>query len=223
MILGENIMIDTEKPPWNLSGAGVITLYKFERDFLKSNNLIPKFLLNKKMKGFGAVMFVNYEKSPVGPYQELLFIPSKFNINGKKVSTISKIYVSTEESLVNGYDNWAIPKELANFEVTIIDKKRTKVEITNQDEEIASFIFKETFLPVPISTKILGFNLLQKKNKDFYMTDFYGKGSGKMTIIEEQNINGKYFPDIKDHTPIITLKVNPFHITFPKPEIIRNL
>lgn len=216
-------MTKVVKAPWELSGKGFITLYKFDKNFLSKNHLVPKFLKNKKLKGFGSIMFVDYKTSPVGPYQELLFIPGKFVVGKLKLANISKIYVSTQASVDGGISNWGIPKELADFKIEDIDKKRTKILVKKKSEMVASFLFKETFFPLPVSTKILKYPLVQKRNNKYYFTDFKGSGKGKMAIIEEQNINDKYFPDIANFTPIISVKINPFKIVFPKPKIRKAL
>ena len=101
--------------PWNLRGKGYIFLYKFKKDFVGQNGNVPSFLDGAFAGGFGSVMLVDYEESDAGPYGELLFIPGKFRFGGQKLDTISKIYVSTMESVVNGRANWGIPKEKADF------------------------------------------------------------------------------------------------------------
>lgn len=64
------------------------------------------------------VMFVDYTESPVGPYRELLFIPGAFRFGAESLPSITKIYVSSQSSVDSGRRNWAIPKELASFDVT---------------------------------------------------------------------------------------------------------
>ena len=101
--------------PWMLHGKGYIFLYRFKKDFVERSGNIPEYLKDSFIGGFGSVMLVDYESSEAGPYGELLFIPGKFRFNGRKLDTISKIYVSTMESVVNGRANWGIPKEKADF------------------------------------------------------------------------------------------------------------
>lgn len=62
-------------------------------------------------------MFVDYTESPVGPYRELLFIPEAHRALRGHCLSIHKIYVSSQDSVVNGRRNWGIPKELAAFRV----------------------------------------------------------------------------------------------------------
>ncbi|KLJ13831.1 hypothetical protein EMPG_11251 [Blastomyces silverae] len=67
--------------------------------------------------GACTVMIVRYLESPVGPYDEILWIPGWFEVPGKKTSNarITRIYVSRKESIYNGRKNWNIPKHLASF------------------------------------------------------------------------------------------------------------
>ncbi|MCS6795047.1 MAG: acetoacetate decarboxylase family protein, partial [Raineya sp.] len=102
-------------PPWTLHGKGIILLYRFEKSFVENNGFLSENL-KKRYKGIlGSVMLVDYEDSPVGVYRELLFIPGMFQFDSRKVFHISKIYVSTYESVWNGIENWGIPKEMADF------------------------------------------------------------------------------------------------------------
>lgn len=54
--------------------------------------------------GLGSIMVVRYTSSPVGPYDELLYIPGKFTVplTGEEKMRITRIYVSTKASVYNG-------------------------------------------------------------------------------------------------------------------------
>ncbi|KAJ3753802.1 hypothetical protein EV360DRAFT_87436 [Lentinula raphanica] len=85
----------------------------------------------------GFIMLVQYTDTPVGPYDELMYIAGKFS-KGKGTSEssdndkqtpdakgdvetgfrITRIFVSTKESVANGRRNWNIGKELAKFNYT---------------------------------------------------------------------------------------------------------
>jgi len=72
--------------------------------------------------GSGMIQLLRYTESPVGPYEELLLIPGAFKspsgVQPKSAARITRIYVSTLASVVNGRRNWNIPKTLANFTFT---------------------------------------------------------------------------------------------------------
>ncbi|KAB5590446.1 hypothetical protein CTheo_6109 [Ceratobasidium theobromae] len=72
------------------------------------------------MGGLGSVQLLRYHTSPVGPYDELLYVPGKmkYKVGNSTISglSITRIYVSSPASIVNGRRNWNIPKQLARFE-----------------------------------------------------------------------------------------------------------
>ncbi|CAE7226416.1 unnamed protein product [Rhizoctonia solani] len=72
--------------------------------------------------GLGTIQLIRYHSSPVGPYDELLYVPGQMNFKagGSSLSglSITRIYVSSFASVVNGRRNWNIPKRLARFEFT---------------------------------------------------------------------------------------------------------
>ena len=58
---------------------------------------------------------IRYSETPVGPYDELAILPGTFSGVGrdgakKRDSRITGIWVSSEETLINGRRNWNIPK-----------------------------------------------------------------------------------------------------------------
>ncbi len=208
-------MVKKYPAPWVLSGKGYILLYKFTKSFVVESSNIPEFLKGQYTGGFGALMLVDYSTSNAGPYGELLFIPGKFKHEGKKLNTISKIYVSTMASVENGRSNWGIPKELADFSFQSIDSHTEKVAISSENDTIAEFTLKSGKLPFPVNTKLLPFPLVQYHEGKYYYTTFHGKGTGRFAKLTDVNINSKLFPDVSGIKPFVAIKVEPFKITFP--------
>ncbi|NLB87765.1 MAG: acetoacetate decarboxylase family protein [Syntrophomonadaceae bacterium] len=206
--------------PWNLSGKGYILLYKFSKTFAEEQNYLPEFLQGQFAGGLGTVMLVDYSTSNAGPYSELLIIPGKFKHRGKKFNTISKIYVSTMASVINGKKNWGIPKELAHFSFKKINTQTEKISIFSGENTIAEFTLKSGRLPFPVSTKLLPFPLIQYHEGKYYYTNFYGSGTGKFAKLMDVSINSQFFPDVRGFKPLIAIKVEPFNITFPPATIV---
>jgi hypothetical protein len=231
------------KAPWNLSGQGYMILYRFKKQWVEDAKQVPSFLAGKFLGGFGSIMIVNYQTSDAGPYGELLFIPGKFNYRGKNLNTISTIYVSTNASVVNGIENWAIPKVLADFKFrnetknvgitlskpgySIFNKpaavlksglRATTEEITvaKDTKLIAKWCFTPKCVKFPLHTSLLPFPLVQMRDgKEFY-TKFSGYGLGQFCTLNSVEINPDLFPDVTNVKPIAIIKVNPFHICFPE-------
>ena len=205
--------------PWNLKGKGYIFIYRFNEDFVQKNGNVPAFLEGKFAGGFGSVMLVDYAESNAGPYGELLFIPGKFHFEGKKLDTISRIYVSSMESVINGRANWGIPKEKADFKFEKINDNEEKATITVDGNIAASFTIKSGKFSFPVSTKLLPFPLVQEYEEKHYFTNFFGSGKGHLAKVKDIKINEKYFPDVSLCHPIAVIQVDPFKITFPKADI----
>lgn len=201
--------------PWELRGKGYIFLYKFSRTFVKEHGNVPAFLDGGFAGGFGSVMLVDYEQSDAGPYGELLFIPGKFRFGGKRLDTISKIYVSTQESVVNGRANWGIPKEPADFSFEDLGGGVEKASVTVNGQAAAQFTLKSGKLSFPVSTKLLPFPLVQEYEGKRYFTSFSGKGKGHFARVKDVKIDPALFPDVSLCRPIAVIRVDPFNITFP--------
>jgi hypothetical protein len=206
--------------PWTLSGKGYILLYKFPKNFVEKKVNLPKFLKGHYTGGFGALMLVDYSSSDAGPYSELLFIPGKFKHQGKKLNTISNIYVSTMESVENGRRNWGIPKEPAEFSFQGTAPHTEKVSIRSGDGTIAEFTLESGGLSFPVNTRLFPFPLVQYHEVSYYYTTFQGCGTGKLAKLKEVHINSRLFPDISNFKPLIAIKVEPFQITFPVATIV---
>ena len=205
--------------PWNLRGKGYIFLYKFKKDFVARNGNVPEFLDGSFAGGFGSLMLVDYEDSDAGPYGELLFIPGKFRFGGKRFDTISKIYVSTMESVVNGRSNWGIPKEKAEFSFEELGGGTEKATVTAGGKIAAEFTLRSGRFSFPVSTKLLPFPLVQQYEGKHYFTDFFGKGKGHFAKITGMRIDAALFPDVSLCRPLAVIRVDPFNITFPEAKV----
>jgi hypothetical protein len=200
--------------PWKLKGTGYIVLYKFTKSEIQKDIFLPDKLKKNFTGGLAAMMLVDYHKSNVGPYKELLFIPGKFRYKNNKKNTISKIFVSTIESVVNGINNWAIPKEIAE-----ISFKKHNILVSKESELILDIKFKEYKIKFPVNTAFIPFPLVQEKDGKAFYTQFKGKGWGKFIKIESLKVNTTFFPDLNNKKPLLAIKVENFKIEFPKAQI----
>lgn len=207
-------------PPWTLKGSGYIILYKSDKSVINNDPFLDKKFKENYKGGFSCIMIVDYTESNVSPYSELLFMPGKFSYMNKNKYTISKIYVSTQNSIVNGQNNWAIPKEMASFKFEKINNKAEKISATVQDKKIFELKLKKRLLKFPVNTRLLPFPLVQEKDNKAYFTSFKGSGKGRWISVSDMHVDPQYFPDISYKNPIIAIKIQPFTIQFPIPKII---
>lgn len=212
-------MIDKKPAPWQLTGNAYIMLYKFPKEFVLKNGFLADFQRSRFLGYIGAVMLVDYHSSNVGPYQELLFIPGMFTFDWKKVFSISKIYVSTPDSVENGQNNWGIPKEIASFVWNKSLQGKTEILVSKEGKSFFSIEINERVFSIPFKSSIFPFTIVQRQDDDLLMTQ--PSFSGKMGVVSTKKIvvNSNYFPDISKINPLITFKLSNFEMNFPNPTI----
>jgi hypothetical protein len=204
--------------PWSLMGSGYILLYRFNKEFINAHGFLANFQKEKFKSGWGAMMLVDYQTSPVGPYHELLFIPGLLSFRDRKVFSISKIYVSAQASVVNGIANWGMPKEQADFSWM----KRTDGDFVRVAANGITFFeadFKKKRFRFPISTKLFPITIVQEQKEQFLLTKPSSKGIAYLAKMSSIKINPTYFPDLSLAKPLITIKVENFKMEFPLPNV----
>ncbi|KAJ7728955.1 hypothetical protein DFH07DRAFT_850672 [Mycena maculata] len=103
--------------------------------------------------GLGIVQVVSYTESPVGPYDELVYVPGRWKYsNGTKAFRITQIYVSTKESTMNGRKNWNIPKNVAHFDIKTASDGTTEISVGHTADS-APF-FKVSVKPIPVISSL---------------------------------------------------------------------
>ena len=206
-------------PPWILHGEGIMLLYRFKKPWVESKANLPAQLQGQFKGGFGYVMLVDYSSSPVGPYQELLFIPGQFG--EKKFQSITRILVSSEASTDQGRKNWGIPKETASFRWEK-EKGKDHIQVELDGKKIIDTEITHGGISFPISTSLLPLRLIQTLDGKTQVTLPKGSGWGKLARVQRMEVDPQLFPDLEGVQPLVALKVNPFTIHFPIPALLPN-
>lgn len=199
--------------PWKLSGEAVILLYKFKKNWVEDHGMLPENLLGKFKGGLGFVMLVSYTNSPVGSFQELIFMPGKFR--KAKMQVITKLITDSESNAINGQNNWGLPKEILPL---LWQKARRwdQVSVLHQDKQVFSIELEHGGIPIPVSTVFFPIQLCQTWNKLKFFSKPICTGWGKFAKIKNLEIDPQYFPDIRNLKPLLVLKVNPFNLEVPE-------
>jgi len=138
--------IPSAPAPWTLKG----TVYHFlfyvtpsQAKNLPSMIYSPleggsSFAAAKAVGGLGSIQIIRYSESPVGPYDEMVLTPGKFEYEieqgaPKRSLRVTRIYVSQKETCYNGRKNWSIPKHLARFEFNSLPRGSTEIKIYPHD------------------------------------------------------------------------------------------
>jgi hypothetical protein len=200
--------------PWHLTGNGYVLVYRFPRDFAVANSPY-----GKTGGGFGAVMLVDYQTTPVGAYHELLFIPGVVEYPGANGYSISKIYVSSMPSVVGGQLNWGLPKELGEFEWQSQPDGGDRVTISQGGQPFAEFMLKPFGVRFPLTGALMP-SLTQHRDGKTFITKLKSRALGQLAQLKDSRIHTDAFPNISAYRPIIAFRVIDFRMTFPVPEVI---
>lgn len=213
-------------PPWRLRGSGYFFLFTFEPWLLRNGGFLPPELVGEHFEGqLGALMLVDYRSSPVGPYRELLFAAGR-NLRWRHhLFSISRIWVSTEASAASGRENWAIPKQPAEFEVVpgedgaervIVQRDRlAEVDLTVAPGR-GSAIPALGFLAPPSWRTIVQF-----RDGQALETRMSGRGVLRPARLLDFRAMPKAFPDVNEGKLVAGFYLKDFRLRFPAPRVSR--
>jgi hypothetical protein len=142
--------------PWDLTGNAYLMLVAMNDKLVEEQGFVPETLDERYTGSVAVVLLVDYTSTNAGPYKELLFVPGSFQFKQNKCSSITKIYVDSWESVVNGQENWGIPKDYADFDIVQLDNGEEEFSVFKDDQRIAYFRFKPARIPLlPVTDAII--------------------------------------------------------------------
>lgn len=202
--------------PWHLNGEGFILNYWISPQFTHQYSTMG--ILPTAIGRLVQVILVRYHNSPVGPYDELLVLdhPLK-NIN--HLSTIPKIYVSSQRSIDEGRHHWGIPKELAQFEWRR-HHHQLFCYISHQDQELSLHLkFSKNNFSRAISSKFIPDTLLNiRQYHDHVQYDFQPQFCGTLGFISHAHWKNTHdiFPDFSKACFLKGVYMPNFELIFPE-------
>lgn len=201
---------------YEYQGDGYILFYKFDEEFVRKETFLPDVLKNNYCGGLGAVIYMNYLKSEIGPYEELLFIPGKFYYRGQKHHFISKAYASKKEAAKFGYGNLSMEEEAA-FTREELEKNKENITTYINGEDIASFELKSGKIKFKVGTSnFFSFSLMRLDGEEPVKLKYSGNVTAKFTKLESIKIRPAFFPDVASFKPLVIFKMKNFTLRFPK-------
>ena len=204
--------------PWRLRGQGYILALWLPRRVLDHASFLAPALGASRRGRIAWVMFVDYADSDVGPYRELLFIPGSVGFSDARRRTISRIYVSTEASVVNARRNWGIPKERCDFAVSYGTDRVDEIALALDGSELARLRLRH-YPPrvpfngawIPARWRTLG-QLLEGRE---YTYTPAARGHLAPARLLAARIDGGRFPDIGAGRVLLAVKATDFEMAFP--------
>ncbi|GAB3172937.1 hypothetical protein GCM10027291_28640 [Telluribacter humicola] len=146
-----------------------------------------------------------------------MFIPGLFKLGGRYLFSISKIYVSSYDSLWNGVENWGIPKELADFSLETAGKGQETWTVNRGDKEIFSVRLKSKGWSLPISTTLFPLRIGQELRGQLLITEPNVSGTCQRTTSDSWRTDPAFFPPVNQLRPWLGLSIHDFNMKFPEP------
>jgi len=211
------------RAPWDMTGDAYVLVLKMPDGTLDTQCFVPDSLKGLRLGTPSHVMYVDYKSSPVGPYKELLFMPGKFRFGRKACKTISKIFVSTRESVVNGVENWGIPKTLARFETRTMPGGHQRIVVSTEGHVFADLTFSASSFGFPFSDRWVPARFKAMAQPYQGKTYFYApttRATLKRARLRKSRVDASLFPDISRGIPIQCVRLEAFRMHIPAATIV---
>lgn len=219
--------------PWQLTGKGYVVavwMPHLNNTVEQSEQTLARKFMNKAgLLGSGGrvqlLIFAHYTHSDAGPYDELLHIPQLSHGAVQGYPSIDKIYVSSMASVINGQNNWGIPKQLASFDYHQAAKSPATESIklyTPDQQPIAQITFQSSRFKFPVSTALIPARLRTLvqdwRGKRFY-TAPEASGQASFATVKNWWFDPVHFPEINNGKVLAAWKMTDFNMTFPLAKI----
>jgi hypothetical protein len=206
-------------PPWRLSGQGWLMLMRWPAGWLREHGWLGE-RPDRFLGGPGALMLVDYQDCPIGPYRELLMIPGRFRTPFGARPSITRILVSTQASVDLGRANWAIPKTLGEFEISR-EGTCEQWQISEAGQSIARFELSCAGPAAPVRSswcpRALR-SIAQPDGEQWLQTSPQARGRIKLGRLRQRWSEPASFPDPTKARCLLCVRVDPFEMSFPLAE-----
>ena len=204
--------------PWKLTGDGWILLLELPDVARRDPRHLPPALRDCPLGGPAILMFVDYAESPAGPYRELLYIPGRFTLpDGQHAWSVTRIYVSTWESVVNGRRNWGIPKDRADFSRTQADGAE-HLEVRVEGRMVAELALGSRGPRLPVRAGLLPValrRLVQHHAGRRFELAPGAEGRVRLARVQQLASDPALFPDLAAARVRLALRAERFTLEFP--------
>jgi hypothetical protein len=203
--------------PWQLQASAYVLVLRMPDDVLDRGAFAPPSLAGKRCGNISYVLYVDYRGAPCGPYQELMVAPAVYDFGEGRYPSITRIYVSTYDSVVSGRANWGIPKDRADFQHER-EGKLDRIRVAREGHVFADMRFQPQGLAVPVMSWLLPSRLLtltQHWQGKSYRFTLSAKGRMSLAKLVDWKFDPKYFPDLARGKVIAGAYFPTFDMTFP--------
>jgi hypothetical protein len=211
-------VVPSKPAPWKLTGSGYVLVVRMPESFDDAQAFVAPSLLGKRRGRIAYVLCFDYEQADCGPYQELMFAPGVFVFPEGKYPSISRIYVSTYDSVVNGRQNWGIPKDRADFSRVRDQQGVDNITLQRDGHCFATLRLRPYGLSLPVHSALLPAGLrtvMQHWCGKSYRITLEAKGKLRMAKLLDWHFDAAYFPDVAQGKVLAAAYLPHFELTFP--------
>jgi hypothetical protein len=204
--------------PWTLTGDAYIVMLQLPEQLRRERSFIPDALRGRFEGRNSLLMLIDYRSSNVGPYRELLFIPARFRTRYGLAWSITKIYVSSRASVVNGQLNWGIPKEHADFEIQREADESERFLVSQGGEVFADLKFKAAGPSLPSTAALVPASLRTlvhcREGQEYFCTP-RGRGRVRYARMLSARVDERRVPPVSEGRVLFAARFSDFTIDFP--------
>jgi hypothetical protein len=209
--------------PWDLSGQGYLFALRMPEEVLDHGSFLPEGGRRAGKGRTAYAMFVDYSSSDVGPYYELLYIPGVLAFGARRALSISRIFVSSWASVVNGQNNWGIPKDRCDFDVRYSADGIDRVALIAADGSRFAELELQARgprLPAPghwAPKKLRSLSQLHEGQVYTYAPE--ARGHFRFAKVRSWRFDPRHFPDLARGEVLMAAKITDFRMIFPVADI----
>lgn len=204
--------------PWLLHASAYAVLARLPPDASEQAWFVAPSLRGKRCSQLVILLYVDYRSSDCGPYHELIAGGVSFDFGDKRMPSITRIYVSTFESVVNGRANWGIPKDRADFAVERTSGHGERVAVSRDGCTVARFELQGRGPALPVSAAMLPAawrTVAQHWQGQEYRIVIAAKGKARLARVVDWSFDPELFPDFAQAKVIAAAHLPSFEMTFP--------
>jgi len=208
--------------PWQLRASAYVFAVLMPEDVLDGAAFVPDELVPRRKNRISVAMFVDYESTNVGPYRELLVTPASFAHAEGTYPSITRIYVSSYDSVVNGRINWGIPKDRADFERENAAGGSEIVRASRDGHTFAELVLRPHGPTLPVRSWLLPAalrTLVQHWHGKSYRFTLSASGKARLASVERWSFDPQYFPDLARGRVLTGAYLPHFEMVFPVAEV----
>ncbi|XXX77270.1 acetoacetate decarboxylase family protein [Sorangium sp. So ce134] len=208
--------------PWTLTGDAYIAMLELPERLLREQCFIPEALRQRFEGRYSLLMALDYTSSNVGPYRELLFIPGRYRTRRGLQWSISKIYVSSWDSVVNGQINWGIPKELADVELAREADGSERLRASQGGDVFAEVRFAAAGPSLPAGSALLPARwrgLVHHRDGRDYFCAPTARGRVRHARLLDARVDPARMPRVDEGRVVFAVRLSGFRAEFPAADV----